>query len=319
MKARRLAVEIPARPAPAPDLSPAIGLFHRFIQTGALPGLALDVADYRHVPGGPGVLLIAHEADYGVSARGLRVLRKAGGEGLALGEMLGEALGMARAALRAIEKDGGFAMQFATAEFSLELLDRLAFPNTAEGAAAAEAGARPALRGLFGADCEIARDENDPRAPLRFRVQGAPLEAAALPAAPGALSSAAQTAATQTAQPAPAAPAAQPAQAQSPWDIEVEALRQMRAEGAPHLVVDVREPHEYEICNLDGELLPLGQLPQWSGDLPRDRTLVVHCRTGGRSARAVQALRAAGFERAFNLRGGILAWIDRIDPSLRRY
>lgn len=312
MKARRLAVEIPARPAPAPDLAPAIGLFHRFIQTGALPGLALDVADYRHVPGGPGVLLIAHEADYGVSARGLRVLRKAGGAGQPLGEMLGEALGMARAALRAIEKDGGFAMQFATADFSLELLDRLAFPNTAEGAAAAEAEARPALRGLFGADCEIARDENDPRAPLRFCVQGAPLEAAALPAAPGALS----TAAPQTAQPAPAA---QTASAQSPWDIEVEALQQMRAEGAPHLVVDVREPHEYEICNLDGELLPLGQLPDWSGKLPRDRTLVVHCRTGGRSARAVQALRAAGFERAFNLRGGILAWIDRIDPSLRRY
>lgn len=316
MKARRLAVEIPARSAPAPDLAPAIGLFHRFIQTGALPGLALDVADYRHVPGGPGVLLIAHEADYGVSAKGLRVLRKAGGEGQPLGEMLGEALGMARAALRAIEKDGGFAMQFATAEFSLELLDRLAFPNTAEGAAAAEAGARSALRGLFGAKCEMAREENDSRAPLRFCVQGAPLEAAALPAAPGALSSAAQTAAPQT---APAASSAQPAPAQSPWDIEVEALQQMRAEGAPHLVVDVREAHEYEICNLDGELLPLGQLPEWSGGLPRDRTLVVHCRTGGRSARAVQALRAAGFERAFNLRGGILAWIDRIDPSLRRY
>ena len=312
MKARRLAVEIPARPAaPAPDLAPAIGLFHRFIQAGALPGLALDVADYRHVPGGPGVLLIAHEADYGISGRGLRVLRKAGGEGLALGETLGEALCMARAALRAIEKDGGFAMQFATADFSLELLDRLAFPNTAEGAAAAEAAALPALRGLFGAACEMARDENDPRAPLRFRVQGAPLEAAALPDAP-ALSTAAQAA------PQPA-PAAQTAQAQSPWDIEVEALQQMRAEGAPHLVVDVREPHEYEICNLDGELLPLGQLPDWSGDLPRDRTLVVHCRTGGRSARAVQALRAAGFERAFNLRGGILAWIDRVDASLRRY
>jgi len=313
VKARRIAVEIPARRA-APNLDAAIGLFHRFIQGGALPGLALDVADYRHVPDGPGVLLIAHEADYGVSARGLRVLRKAGGEGMALGEMLGEALAMSRAALRAIEKDGGLAMQFATAEFSLEVLDRLAFPNTAAGAAAAEAEALPALRGLFGANCKMARDENDSRAPLCFGVQGAPLEAAALPDAPAL--SAAQSA--QSAAPQPAQPA-QPAQAQSPWDIEVEALQQMRAEGAPHLLVDVREPHEYEICNLEGELLPLGQLPEWSGGLPRDRTLVLHCRSGGRSARAVQALRAAGYERAFNLRGGILAWIDRIDPSLRRY
>jgi sulfur-carrier protein adenylyltransferase/sulfurtransferase len=106
---------------------------------------------------------------------------------------------------------------------------------------------------------------------------------------------------------------------QSPWDISVEDLKKLRDEGAEFVLVDVREPHEYEICHLDGRLIPLGSLPGRLDELDRDVHIVVHCRSGGRSAKAVQAMRAAGFSNAWNVQGGILAWIERVDPSLTAY
>jgi sulfur-carrier protein adenylyltransferase/sulfurtransferase len=107
--------------------------------------------------------------------------------------------------------------------------------------------------------------------------------------------------------------------AQSPYDIPVEELARLRKQGAAFVLLDVREPHEYEICNLGGKLIPLKSLPGRLGELDRNAHVVVHCRTGGRSAKAVELLRGSGFENAWNLEGGILAWIDRIDPSLTRY
>jgi len=106
---------------------------------------------------------------------------------------------------------------------------------------------------------------------------------------------------------------------QSPWDLSVEDLKKLRDERADFVLVDVREPHEYEICNLGGQLIPLGTLASRISELDRGAHIVVHCRSGGRSASAVKALRGAGFENAWNVNGGILAWIDRIDPSLTRY
>jgi len=106
---------------------------------------------------------------------------------------------------------------------------------------------------------------------------------------------------------------------QSPWDISVEELKRLRDEGADFTLLDVREPREYEICHLDGELIPLGTLAGRLDDLDQHAHIVVHCRSGGRSANAVKAMRGAGFENVWNLNGGILAWIDRIDPSLTRY
>jgi adenylyltransferase/sulfurtransferase len=106
---------------------------------------------------------------------------------------------------------------------------------------------------------------------------------------------------------------------QSPWDISVEELRKLRDDGADFTLIDVREPHEYEICHLDGQLIPLGTLAGRLGELDRSSHIVVHCRTGGRSANAVKAMRNAGFANAWNVSGGILAWIDRIDPTLTRY
>jgi sulfur-carrier protein adenylyltransferase/sulfurtransferase len=90
---------------------------------------------------------------------------------------------------------------------------------------------------------------------------------------------------------------------------------------APFLL-DVREPFEWEIANL-GEfgavLIPLSELESRITEIPTDRAVTVYCRSGGRSARAVRRLADAGFERAENLRGGILAWAEEIDPELPRY
>jgi adenylyltransferase/sulfurtransferase len=106
---------------------------------------------------------------------------------------------------------------------------------------------------------------------------------------------------------------------QSEWDIAVEELARLRNEGADFVLVDVREPHEYEICNLGGELIPLKSLPARIVELDPVDHVVVYCRSGARSAKAVEILRAAGFGNVWNVQGGILAWIDRIDPSLTRY
>jgi adenylyltransferase/sulfurtransferase len=84
-------------------------------------------------------------------------------------------------------------------------------------------------------------------------------------------------------------------------------------------VLDVREPHEYQIVNIKGHLIPLGELPTRIYELDSSRELVVHCKSGMRSAKAVDFLRKSGFKRATNLTGGILAWADRIDPSLPKY
>lgn len=86
------------------------------------------------------------------------------------------------------------------------------------------------------------------------------------------------------------------------------------------LVLDVREPQEFQICRIPGStLIPLNDLPQRLAELEGYKNMVVHCKSGVRSAKAVKLLHEAGFSDAKNLRGGILAWIDEIDPSLPKY
>jgi sulfur-carrier protein adenylyltransferase/sulfurtransferase len=84
-------------------------------------------------------------------------------------------------------------------------------------------------------------------------------------------------------------------------------------------ILDVREPHEYQICNIKGHLLPLGELPRRLHELDSSREIVAHCRSGKRSAEAVDFLRKAGFRKIHNLKGGILAWSDEVDPSVPKY
>src|SRR6267143_54921 len=84
-------------------------------------------------------------------------------------------------------------------------------------------------------------------------------------------------------------------------------------------ILDVREPHEFQICNLKGNLIPLGELPRRVHELDSSREIVAHCRSGKRSAEAVDFLRKAGFRKILNLKGGILAWSDEVDPSVPKY
>jgi molybdopterin/thiamine biosynthesis adenylyltransferase/rhodanese-related sulfurtransferase len=102
-------------------------------------------------------------------------------------------------------------------------------------------------------------------------------------------------------------------------EIQVEELKRRLDAGDDIFVLDVREPHEYQICNLGGHLIPLGDLPNRVNELDTSREIVAHCKMGGRSAKAVQFLRQAGFTKVRNLTGGITAWADRVDPKMPKY
>jgi rhodanese-related sulfurtransferase len=94
----------------------------------------------------------------------------------------------------------------------------------------------------------------------------------------------------------------------------------MRSTGREHIVLDVREAKELDICELDGALhIPMENVPARIDSLPTNRPLVVICHHGARSQRVVDFLRNAGFDNAVNLDGGIEAWACEIDRSMRRY
>jgi adenylyltransferase/sulfurtransferase len=102
-------------------------------------------------------------------------------------------------------------------------------------------------------------------------------------------------------------------------EISVEELKKKIDSKADIFILDVREPHEYQICNLNGYLIPLGDLPKRVGELDSSREIVAHCKMGGRSAKAVAFLKQAGFTKVHNLTGGITAWAERIDTKMPKY
>ena len=110
-----------------------------------------------------------------------------------------------------------------------------------------------------------------------------------------------------------------PAQTASVPEITPKQLKQRLDRGDDLYILDVREPHEYQICNLQGHLIPLGDLPKRVSELDSSREIVAHCRSGKRSADAVEFLTKAGFRKIWNLKGGILAWSDEVDPSVPKY
>jgi sulfur-carrier protein adenylyltransferase/sulfurtransferase len=102
-------------------------------------------------------------------------------------------------------------------------------------------------------------------------------------------------------------------------EITPEELKRRLDAGEELFILDVREPHEYKICNLQGYLIPLGELPKRVHELDSSREIVAHCRSGVRSGKAVEFLQQAGFRKVSNLAGGILAWSDKVDPSVPKY
>lgn len=102
--------------------------------------------------------------------------------------------------------------------------------------------------------------------------------------------------------------------------ISVQELKEKLTRGESLEVVDVREPFEYEIANIDGKLYPLNEVTNHANDIPTDRLVVVHCRSGIRSAKAIRQLQDQfGFDNLYNLKGGILAWADEVDEEMAKY
>ncbi len=105
-----------------------------------------------------------------------------------------------------------------------------------------------------------------------------------------------------------------------PHETTVDELKRRIDRGEDVFILDVRNPEEFQICRIPGStLIPLPQLPQRFAELDRGREIVVHCKSGMRSLKATQFLRQQGFDRIKNLKGGILAWAERIDPGMPKY
>jgi molybdopterin/thiamine biosynthesis adenylyltransferase/rhodanese-related sulfurtransferase len=98
-----------------------------------------------------------------------------------------------------------------------------------------------------------------------------------------------------------------------------EELKRRQTAGEDVFVLDVREPHEYQIANIGGHLIPLNDLPKRIGELDREKNIVVQCKSGGRSQRGAEFLQQQGFTHVENLAGGITAWSEKVDPSVPKY
>ncbi len=102
-------------------------------------------------------------------------------------------------------------------------------------------------------------------------------------------------------------------------EITVRELKEKLNRGEDVFVLDVREPHEYEVANIGAPLIPLNELPERMHELNQNDEIAIHCKTGGRSAKAVKLLQDAGFQNVYNVKGGITAWSEEIDPSVPKY
>jgi len=110
------------------------------------------------------------------------------------------------------------------------------------------------------------------------------------------------------------------ASASSATEISAVELKQRLDRGDALRIVDVREPNEFQINRIPGsQLIPLGEIPRRHAELDSDEEIVVMCKMGGRSAKAADYLRSVGFKRVLNLKGGILEWVDKVDPSQPKY
>lgn len=103
-------------------------------------------------------------------------------------------------------------------------------------------------------------------------------------------------------------------------EVTVQELKEMMDSKADFQLIDVREPHEYDICNLNGDLIPQGEIPQSVDKIAKDKKVVIHCRSGARSGNMVQWLENNHkLTNLYNLKGGILAWAREIDPEMPTY
>lgn len=103
-------------------------------------------------------------------------------------------------------------------------------------------------------------------------------------------------------------------------EITVSELAEMKENGEDFQLIDVREPHEREIASIEGELIPLATIAEAEDRISRDKKVIMYCRSGARSGKAVHFLQSKfGFDNLYNLKGGILAYADEIDPNITKY
>lgn len=103
-------------------------------------------------------------------------------------------------------------------------------------------------------------------------------------------------------------------------EITVEELKQKLDSGANIQLIDIRDPYECEICSIGGENIPMGTILGEVDKIAKDKDVIIHCRSGKRSAATIESLeRIHGFTNLYNLKGGILAYAEEIDPSLEQY
>jgi rhodanese-related sulfurtransferase len=103
-------------------------------------------------------------------------------------------------------------------------------------------------------------------------------------------------------------------------EITVQQLKSMIDSKEDFQLIDVREEYEYDICQIGGELIPMGEVAEQVEKISKDKKVVVHCRSGKRSASIIQMLEQEhGYKNLYNLKGGILAWADEIDKSVEKY
>lgn len=103
-------------------------------------------------------------------------------------------------------------------------------------------------------------------------------------------------------------------------EISVQQLKSMMDANEDFQLIDVREEYEKDICEIGGELIPMGEVADNVDKIRKDKKVVMHCRSGKRSASIIQMLEQAhGYKNLYNLKGGIMAWTEEIDPSLSKY
>jgi sulfur-carrier protein adenylyltransferase/sulfurtransferase len=103
-------------------------------------------------------------------------------------------------------------------------------------------------------------------------------------------------------------------------EISVKELYDLQVKGEKIQLIDVREPHEYDIVNIGAELIPLATVADNAGKIAKDKKVIIHCKVGGRSAKAIRELEEKfGFTNLYNLKGGILAYIEEVQPELTKY
>ncbi|MDQ3046606.1 MAG: rhodanese-like domain-containing protein [Bacteroidota bacterium] len=102
-------------------------------------------------------------------------------------------------------------------------------------------------------------------------------------------------------------------------EITVSEFKKLKDEKADFQLIDVREEHELEICEIGGEHIPMGDVMDNLPKISKTKQVVIHCRSGARSGAVCQSLEGQGFTNVYNLKGGIIAWANEIDPSVTKY